>query len=290
MTLFSILWLGLAPHVARADCPSVDVWSARAEEDIVALRLAEARQALTQAEAGLSCGPPTSPGQLGRFWRAEGVLLTLEKRLGEASQSFEAARRVDPGVWTPAFGPELEKVAAAAPAASGPSSALRLDPWSTSYHAYVDGRAVILPATVTPGLHVVQASRGSRATGANIEVGKVLLAADGSDLVVSTPFPRDPGLVEAPPDRERGSRRVSLALAGGGGAAMLAGAGLFWIADQKNPDYSAALDGYLSGRTTADAAEAQVSKTHGQQVGLVAAGGALAAAGAGAVVVGVIRW
>lgn len=286
--LCSLIFFALLSHDARADCPSVDTWTERVEQDIVSLRLDEAQEARAQAEAGFACGAPATTAQIARFWRAEGVLFTVLKQPDDAAIAFEAARRVAPTAWTPVFGTELEKVFRATPAPTGSPSALKLQPWDTSYRAWLDGAPATLPATVSPGLHLVQASR----TGEDVETGKIFEASGGDALTVSLPFPAAPAplpqtaTVAAGPSNHR---RAALLFAGGG-AAALAGGALLWTAERQNADYPATTQAYANGKLTLQEAQDQVDGVHGRQIGLGAGGGALIAAGAGLVVVGVVTW
>lgn len=288
-TLPALLLFALAPREALADCPSVDIWLERMEQDIVSLRLPQAQEALTQAEAGFSCGPPATTAQLARFWRAEGVLLTIQKREEEAGFSFAAARHLEPEVWTPAFGSEMERLFHAAPRLDDPPSTLTLQPWDARYHGWVDGRSTTFPVQLDAGLHLVQASRSPRASDAMIEYGNLILVSDGAMTTLNTPFPRDPGLL-AESKKPDAPSRASLALVAGGAASALAGGALLWLGGRQNEDYSATTDGYEAGKLTQTAALDEVTGTHRAQVGLGAGGGALITAGAGAMLVGVIRW
>ncbi len=283
------LVIALLPRVALADCPSVDIWLGRMEQDIVALRLDQAQDALAQAEAGFSCGPPATTAQIARFWRAEGVLLTIRKREEEAEFSFAAARRIEPDVWSPVFGPEMKKLFQAAQGLDDPPSTLTLQPWDARYLGWIDGRATTFPVQVDAGLHLIQASRSPRASDATIEYGKIMLISDGAMTTLNTPFPRDPGLLTET-RRPDGPSRSSVALVAGGAASALAGSALLWLGSRQNEDYSAAMDGYESGDLTQSEALGQVTGAHRAQVSLGVGGGALIAVGAGAVVVGVIRW
>ena len=283
------LVIALLPRVALADCPSVDIWLGRAEQDIVALRLDQAQGALTQAEAGFSCGPPATSAQVARFWRAEGVLLTIQKRDEEAEFSFAAARRLEPEVWTPAFGSEMEKLFRAAQALDDPPSTLTLQPWDPRYHGWLDGWAATFPVQVDAGLHLVQASRSPRASDATIEYGKFTLVSEGATMALNMPFPRDPGLL-AESERPGAPSRASLALVAGGAASALAGGALLWLGGRQNGEYSAATEGYAAGTLSQPEALGQVTGTHRAQVGLGVGGGALIVAGGSAVMVGVIRW
>lgn len=288
-TLLALFLFALAPREALADCPSVDIWLERMEQDIVALRLTQAQEALTQAEAGFSCGPPATTAQIARFWRAEGVLLTIQKREEEAGFSFAAARRLEPDVWTPIFGSEMERMFHAAPPLDDPPSTLTLQPWDTRYHGWVDGRAAAFPVQLDAGLHLVQASRSPRASDATIEYGKLILITNGAMTTFNTPFPRDPGLL-AESKKPDAPSTASLALVAGGAASALAGGALLWLGGRQNEDYSAAMDGYEAGELTQPEALGQVTGTHGAQVGLGIGGGALITVGTGAMLVGVIRW
>lgn len=277
----------LAPGVSRADCPSVDVWLDRLEQDIIAIRLPEAEQALARAEAGLSCGPPATTAQIARFWRAEGVLLTLQGHPEDAALSFVAARRVLPEVWTPAFGAEMERLFREAPALEERPVTLVLAPWDPRYTGFLDGQVASFPAVAEPGLHLVQASSARARAATTVEYGKISLVSDGATMTLATPFPRDPD-----PSGAHGSAgaRAGLALTVGGTFAALAGGGMLWGASRLNGRYSDAVDGYEQGALSRPEALGQVQGAHRAQLGLSAGGGVLMAAGAGAAVVGVIRW
>ena len=231
----------LLPRIAAADCPSTDIWLGRAEEAIVSARLSEAENALQQAEAGFSCGAASTTAQIGRFWRAEGVLLTLQKKPLDAAHSFAAAQRVAPGVWTAAFGGELEKVALAATPEPGAPLPVRLDPWPVGELGFVDGQRMPLPAQVSPGLHLVQAGPAP----SDIEFGQIFLASGADSVVISTPFTADAGLLPvaktmAAP-QTHSSRGASIALIAGGGAAAATGGALLWLASLQNEHYAEAV-------------------------------------------------
>lgn len=287
------LWLAplilLSGLPARAACPALDTWLDRAEQDIVAVRLSAAQESLAEAETALSCGPPATRAQLGRFWRAEGVLFAIQGDDDDAALSFEAANRVDPGVWTPAFGDDLAaRARAAAPLPERPGT-LALAPWDADYLGFLDGAPATFPAPAVAGLHLVQASRSPRPTDAAVEYGRIILVTDGADITLTTPFPRDAALLPEPAVR-RGPAWNSVAMMGGGVALALAGGGLLWAADQRDADYPAAVEAYLDGQLSRTEALARVEDAHQAQVGLGIGGGALFAAGAGAAVVGVVRW
>lgn len=291
--LLTAALVGLLPGVVRADCPSVDIWLDRAEQDIVALRLEQARESLGQAEAGFSCGPPATPAQIARFWRAEGVWLTMQKRTEDADLSFAAARRLEPEVWTAAFGTELERQFKAAVGIDDPPSMLELQPWDPRYLGWVDGRLTSFPAQLDAGLHLVQASRSPEPASASVEYGTLMVFSDGATTTLNTPFPRDAGLLAeapAPPVPAEPGSRSSLAWVAGGAASALAGGALLWIGSRQNDAYPAAVDAYEAGQLSQTEALAEVTGTHRAQVGLGVGGGALLAVGAGAMVTGVIRW
>ncbi len=285
-TLPPLLLINLLPHQALADCPSVDLWLGRVEQDIVALRLSQAAEGLTSAEAGFSCGAPATTAQVARFWRAEGVLLTIQERSEEARYSFAAARRLEPEVWTPAFGSEMEGLFRAASALDDPPSTVMLQPWDPRYQAWIDGRATTFPVQIDSGLHLVQASRSPRASAATVEYGKLTLVSGGGAMTLKLPFQADPGRLAEDSAPARGAR----ALISGGAASALAGGALLWLGARLNDEYPATVASYGAGDIGRAEALDEVTGIHRAQLGLGVGGGVLAAAGAGAIVVGVIRW
>lgn len=281
------IWLAVGPSVAVADCPDLEGALLEAEEQVVTAQLSEAQQALARAEESFACGAIVSAGQIGRFWRAEGALLNARGRSEEAALSFAAARRVAPESWTPRFDATVMSAYEAAIPLKGEPSLLRVDPWTSAYRAFIDGRATSLPAAVSPGLHLVQVRA---ADGQQAVFARIVLTADGAPLTVRSALPVEAAEAALPAPAEAPRRAHPVGLLAGGGASALVGGALLGIGAALNGVYAAAPDAYDAGELSLAQARQRVVSAHSAQIGLGVSGAALIAGGAGLLVTGVLTW
>jgi len=208
------------------------------EAQVIAGDFAEIAPMVDRIEQALGCGPAADPAMLGRLFRAEGAWLHLTGATDEAAMAFMSSRRVDPGGWTDAYGPQLRAVfeEAAHHAQAGGPAQLRLDPAPPEgFQSLLDGRPADLPAPATPGLYLLQLLPPG-ADGAQFARLVMLypgeqVALDPGTLVIPDVVLGDersgeePGLVDTPGAQAAGQRRRSWVWLGiGGGAAVAAGA------------------------------------------------------------------
>ena len=158
MRLLLVAALCLLPLTARAQdgCPSRADVLASLDASIVSLDLPAVPGRLDVALDAFSCGSVASSAQLARMWYAEGVYLMFDGAPDAAVESFQAAKRVAPEVWTTDFGPKMRDAWESAPAAVGQGQ-VQIDPPFAWWTTWIDGTPSPVPATVDAGLHLVQA-------------------------------------------------------------------------------------------------------------------------------------
>jgi hypothetical protein len=142
--------------IARAlalDCPSPAAALDVAERSVLYADLDACGSALAQVELAFACGPPAEARDLTRFWLVEGAYYLDKGDVAGAGLAFGGARRLAPGVWIEALGPE-RRAAYDAPLPSGVGTiVVDADPGGTTW---IDGVVVSPPVVVAVGEHLVQ--------------------------------------------------------------------------------------------------------------------------------------
>jgi len=192
-----ILWLSLA---LGAECPSVSAASESARQLLVEeANIEGAEVRLLDAEAGLGCGTPLSATEVAWYWVVRGAVEVSTGQEVEGLARLHAARRVAPGVWEPTLGDVLREQWTNV--GDGVDGAITAVPMISPVN--VDGTEAALPASVAPGLHLVQVvADGEVRWGAEVFVpeGEVLTL-DFAD--VTLPIVAAPVEVDTSPPAQR---------------------------------------------------------------------------------------
>jgi len=157
MRLLLLAGLVLAPTTALAQgvCPGREDALAALEEAVVTFDLDSVQGRIDEVVAAFDCGRAAQPEQMARLWNAEGSYLLLEGDPAAAEESFQAAKRVAPDLWTEAFGPKMRAAWDDTPDAVERGT-IQVDPRLTWWVVLIDGEPTKIPAQVPTGLHIVQ--------------------------------------------------------------------------------------------------------------------------------------
>ncbi len=148
------LWAS-SPAMAQGVCAGREDALAALEEAVVTADLGVVQQRIDDVVATFECGRGATAEQLARLWNAEGAYLLLEGDPIAAEESFQAAKRVAPDLWTGAFGPKMRETWDDAPEATERGT-ISVDPRLSWWTVLVDGQPAKIPDDVPTGLHVVQ--------------------------------------------------------------------------------------------------------------------------------------
>ncbi|MEL6347575.1 MAG: hypothetical protein AAFV53_30995 [Myxococcota bacterium] len=155
-----MVWV-LLLRVASA-APKCDDPSAHLDEARVALlegRKADANAAMDKVVAALSCSPPPTDALLAQLWVIEGFRLDVvdQDEFGVRA-AFRSAARLDGSVWFDALGPNYRAIydEARTDLQGGPPSTLHLLQLDEQLLPRLNSQDVPFPATVDPGLHLLQ--------------------------------------------------------------------------------------------------------------------------------------
>jgi hypothetical protein len=245
-----VLALLLTSALAAAACPDPDELVTQATDAVLEARLDDAEASLTEAQQALGCGAVTSAELLGRFWLAEGAMLVFRGQDEDALASLAASARIAPNGWDARFGTRVGALFDQ-PAAAGAHGGIVVTP-PPGESLRIDGEAATSPASVAPGLHLVQVLSTEHSVGfarvvkvpsdAEVSVASGIEAhqpteavVDRVDVVEPAPLPipvvvADPIVVESTPlpvPLEPPKQRfpVGFAVAGGATFSALAFAG-----------------------------------------------------------------
>lgn len=274
--------------VARASCPDLAASIEEATDATLSGRLEEAKAALQKAEASFACGTPAKPMSIAHYWLAEAAVAAQAHRDQDAADAWQAAARLDAGLWEPRFGAELRPLRDAAVAAMSPGEgSLRVDPFPSGYHIYVDGRETSDPTPAAEGLHVVQVAQDQ------VIYGRVILLTAGENLQLRMPSPPPPALVELPaPTPESAAARTTqvrrIALLAGGGLSAAAGTGLLFFARGQEPPMDETLSLWRNGAIGTEEAAEAVDRRWANQRASGVAGYGLLGLGLGGIGLGIV--
>lgn len=223
--VLALFALTVAPHTAFAqDCEPPELVVAQAEQAVLEGRHDDMKALIARFDASLSCSGPIPGPTLAAFFRAEGAYFHSLQYTDESNIAFASAQRLDPNVWTEAFGSTLKEqfTAAASPANTGVGT-VRLDPLphDPTLVLMVDGQQPSADAGIPVGLHAIQLIRGPDAFSPNLSrFGRVITVYADQETVVN------PGVLthESPAEASiQRPRRPVWLLGTAGGAALVAG-------------------------------------------------------------------
>jgi hypothetical protein len=138
---------------------------------------------LRALEGALSCGPLAEVELLARMWLLEGAWYTRQGAPDQGADSFRAAARISAATWVSGYGSELRAAyeSAIASSAAG-STTLVVEPDIFRWIGAIDGEVTRFPATVAPGLHLVQVG----ASESDVRFSRIVVAFPDSPVVVVT--------------------------------------------------------------------------------------------------------
>ena len=154
--------LGAAAWAEEPRCPDPARAIQSAEQDVVSYFLRDAEIGLTEAIAGLACGPSATPEALAPFWLVRGVLWSFldDER---ADSAFAAARLADPAYFPGDYGDGIRARWEAARSPEGSMGELILRGVEEGDWVVLDGVEQTAPWRLAPGFHLVQVGRGETA-------------------------------------------------------------------------------------------------------------------------------
>lgn len=267
MALLPLIVLLATP--AHAACPDPAQVVGQVEQSVLDADFEAARAAMAQVEAAFGCSGTADSELLARTWLAEGAMAHVEGDSVGRDQAFASAARLAPGLWTEAFGSDLQALWQAAAAAPTGTGSLALEGLQEDAVALVDGQPIQVPALLASGLYLVQAD----ASGGPPLFTRIVLVPDDQTLVVRVDAPgTEPAAVSHDEPRPRKWPWFVAA----GGTAVLAGTSAVLSISQ---------DGAIDRATTGD----ELDAAYGRQ--RIYAIGSYGLAGASAVLVGIgLAW
>lgn len=155
MMLAATSAVGSAQEAQQSRCPDPALAVRSAEQDAVSYFLRDAELALTEAIAGMGCGPRAPKEVLAPFWITRGAIWSfLDDERADAA--FAAATAADPAYFNGDFGDAIhERWQTATPPIGGPGN-LQLRGLGEGDWVAIDGVDTAEPWPVTPGFHLVQ--------------------------------------------------------------------------------------------------------------------------------------
>lgn len=200
------MWVWWLVATAQATCDPVALVD-QLEKAVLDARFDDAEAISKQMVEAFGCSPRADQAVLARLWNAESVMLDGFGESSAADDALRAAFRTSPTTWNPAFG-EGRRTRQQALGNAGAPGLVRIEPLTPGTFAAIDGEMVQLPATVAPGLHLVQIGREPNA----IYDARIIDLPAASDVVLT--FDPPPGFAsgEGAPVRSRRRNRITHAL------------------------------------------------------------------------------
>jgi len=180
-SMWIVTLLAVASFAQDERCPDPMAAVRSAEQDAVSFFLRDSELALTEAIAGMACGPRATPELLAPFWLARGAIWSFLDD-GRADSAFAAARSADSDHFFSDYGEGIEARWKQASAPAGDGGNLILRGLEDGDWVSVDGLDVSDPWPIPSGLHLIQVGSGDKA-----RFARLLDMASGAEVTVVVP-------------------------------------------------------------------------------------------------------